>query len=189
MGPIAPLFADIGDILGAIVMIVIVVLSLIGQAMGGNKDKAKKQAGRRQGQGPAVDEVRRELGESRQAQSRPQQRPRQPIRPEPVYVDDDSHSAMNDHQVGTISNVEVGTLGERHLQSSGLGERITQHDAMLDAGLVEHPPEGTESFGVARAGAPRGEIATHIVEVLSDPQRVTEAIILAEVLRPPTDRW
>lgn len=132
--------------------------------------------------------------DNRPRQSHRKQRPlSQPdSRPEPARVHQES---VAEH---VSEHMKQGEFAER---ASHLGEVVAHSDERLEARLHQKFDHGLGSLSARREAREAADLATKsaqasptaladsLVELLSTPQGVQQAVILSEVLNRPADRW
>lgn len=210
MTGLAPLIADIGDVIGVLVFIVIGLLSLIGQIMNKGKEGQQKagpppgqrprpQPQPRQQQGPLANEIDQFVKQAaqRRAEGRPQPAAqRQNVRPARAQppVEAVSVQLLQPLDEGIRTNAATERIGEP-------GSRRLERDvAQADENLKKHVP-GVSNHRVGQlSGAPSenaGEsgvivppaAAAGMAAMLSDPANIRQAIVLTEILQRPEHRW
>ena len=214
---LAPLIADIGDVIGILVFIVIGLLSVVGQIMNkGNEGRQKAgpppgqrprpQPQPRQQQGPLANEIDQFVRQAAQRRAegrpqpavqrqdvRPQSAPRRPAAAQPPVeaVPVELLQPLDESVRSNVAPQRIGTLGSR---------RRERDVAQADENLKKHVP-GVSNHRVGQlSGAPSenaGEsgaiippaAAAGVAAMLTDPANIRQAIVLTEILQRPEHRW
>jgi hypothetical protein len=211
-----PLIADIGDIIGILVFIVIGLLSVAGQIMNKAREGQKnagprqprpqpqprqQQAQPRQQQGSLANEIDQFVRQAAQRQGgRPQPAPRRPAATQPpveaVPVEllqpmGNESGNVAEHTQARMASGNVGTLGSRTLVS-----QVAQADENLEERVQEvfdHKLgrlNGTPGETSRKSGAAiPPTAAAGMAAMLTDPASIRQAIVLSEILQRPEHRW
>jgi hypothetical protein len=214
MNALGPLFAavDLGPLIKIIVLILVFVVPVIGQLLAKIKQippPEKRPIPPR----PALPEVNNEIEEflRRKAQRRPAESPRpakvQPQMPtaEPVLAE-----AVAQHRVGgQVSEHVTKYLDEQDFsrREVELGKEVAQADKEIDQRLrqkFDHRVSQLETVPGEAAAPPvayeppdlvgtsaniPASFATGLLDLVSDPESLRQAIILNEILHRPEERW
>jgi hypothetical protein len=167
---------DVGEVIGSIVGLLVLVLWVINQIVEGKKQLARPAAPR-----PAA------------AKPAPAAPPRRPVAPprEPVTKRESVAEHVRQH-------IDSGTRALAQ-QSSQLGQRIVQEDAAFDVklkakfdhevGTLASKERVTDTPSQSPVNTDTTSPAALLAAMLTNPEGVRQAVILNEVLRRPSDRW
>jgi hypothetical protein len=213
-----PLIADVGDVIGIIVFLVIGLLSVVSQIM--NKAKEGKQnAGPPPGQRPRAQarpqQQQRSLANEidqfvqqasqRRGEGSPQQAPRRPMPSQqraPAQPRVTSQPLVEAVPVELLEPMaeESGSVGSRRLGSLG-SRRLESEVDQADENMEEHVHEvfdhklgqlGRTPDVTKRQSDPATvppTAAAGLAAMLTDPANVRQAIVLSEILQRPEQRW
>lgn len=213
-----PLIADVGDVIGIVVFIVIGLLSVVSQIM--NKAKEDKQKagpppGQRQRPQARPQQQQRTLANEidqfvqqasqRRAEGSRQQAPRRPAAPQPRTPAQPRTAAQPLVEAVPVEllepmSEESGGLGPQRLGALG-SHRLESRLEQADENMEEHVHQafdhklgqlGRTPDATERKSDPAAIpplAAAGLAAMLTDPANVRQAIILSEILQRPEDRW
>lgn len=163
----------------------------------GQDDRGERAGGRqprRQPRPSQIELLEEDSGfdvDQRPRQSRQKPRPTPKPQPEPMQP----HESVAQH---VSEHMKQGEFAER---ASHLGEVVAHSDERLEARLHQKFDHGLGSLAARRKAREAADLALlgsksesnplaeSLVELLSTPQGVQQAVILSEVLNRPADRW
>lgn len=217
MNPFAPLLAaaDLGDVIKVLTILLLIVVPLIGQVLAKIR-RIPPPAGRPLPPRPALSDVGDEIEEfMRRAVQRQPAKGTQPLRPQPAgpaataapiqaeaVVERPVGGQVNEHVQKYLDQQEFSRreseLGKQVAQADQqIGQHLQQvfdhHVSKLEAtpGEAAAPPVAYEPPDLVGAGATAipATFATGLLELLTDPDSLRQAIVLNEILRRPEERW
>jgi hypothetical protein len=213
MNALTPLFAvDVGDVIKFIVILIIFVVPVIGQLLAKIKQippPEKRPIPPR----PALPEVNNEIEEflRRKAQRPMPQSPRpaQVQQPLPAAAPVQAEAVAQQRVGGQVSEHVEKYLDEQDFSRRGveLGKEVAQADQQINQRLrqkFDHrvsqlaavpgeaaaPPVAYEPPDLVGTAADiPASFATGLLDLVSDPESLRQAIVLNEILRRPEERW
>jgi hypothetical protein len=204
--PFLPPIAALDDILRALIPVVVFVIWIVSQIMGGDK-KQKVQQARQQGEKQNDEALRREI-ESFLRENEGEGQPVEVVEvAKPVQVDAEAKAPrrLSDYE-STAPGHDAGETVAEHVathiddtqfieRASHLGEEVGLADDKLVARLhstfdhtvgslsnVQQPDPSPEE------GLPADSLAVEVAAMFRNPTEVRKAIIFSEIMKRPTDR-
>jgi hypothetical protein len=242
MQPIVPILLaiDIGEIIGGLAPILVIVFWVLSQVLGNRKQEPQppqgapqqppqppkgiadeiesflKQVAQQRGDEPVeeIEVIEPELLEDERPPTRlapierapPVRKPVKPATVEARMIADELHSVLPSR--GKVSAHVEGHIGTSSFaeRTSQLGEEVDEIDDKIEqrihkefdhqVGSLTHLDSATADAAFQRhdAGVWGDEEtetpdAAPLADVFKDPESIRRAIILTEILRPPTERW
>ena len=216
MNAIQPIFAfDVGDLIGIIVMLLVVILPVIGQLLArirqaGQPGGAQAPRPRKAAQIDVADEIevfmRRVLGgqeepaepviEERLPPAAEVQRRRPVESPVQAVVIEAKEEPQVERLAEHVKNYFASE--ERPAAAERLGKNVAQAESQFDQHVHQVFDHQLGQLGAANAESPpSGDVpievpptfAAGLVAMLSSAESLGQAIVLSEIIRRPEERW
>jgi hypothetical protein len=210
--PLPPLLADVGEVIGIVIVLLIFVVPTIAQMLAKMQPPQRPPGGGPRkvappGSDPSVqseiDEFLRRVSERRgrtRATPAPPRRPETPVQAELVQPPpaDEPVGAGVGKQVATYLDTEefsrrTAQLGSDVVQADAdVNQRLKQDFGHDVSQLAKKPGEAAApSVADETAAAPAAAVGAMagLLTLLGDPEGIRQAIVLNEILQRPEDRW